>query len=108
MIARSQYMDKIRPFIGHTEMVKVLTGLRRSGKSVMFQLIQQELLSRGIAAEAILTYNFEDIQQSEWKDALSLHTHLKTGWTICPEPNTSSSMRLRKCLNGRNASIRCA
>lgn len=58
-------------------MVKVLTGLRRSGKSVMFKLIQQELLSRGIAAEALLTYNFEDIQQSEWKDALSLHTHLK-------------------------------
>jgi hypothetical protein len=77
MIARSQYMDKIRPFIGHTEMVKVLTGLRRSGKSVMFQLIQQELLSRGIAAEAILTYNFEDLQQTEWKEALSLHAHLK-------------------------------
>ena len=77
MIARSLYMDKIRPFIGHTEMVKVLTGLRRSGKSVMFQLIQQELLSRGIAAEAILSYNFEDMQQTEWKDAHSLHAHLK-------------------------------
>ncbi len=77
MIERTDYMNRIRPFMGLTEVVKILTGLRRSGKSVMFQLIQKELLARGIPTESILTYNFEDIQQEEWKDAGALHAHLK-------------------------------
>ena len=40
-------MSRIRPFIGN-ELIKVLTGIRRSGKSVMLNLIQEELIDRGI------------------------------------------------------------
>ena len=40
MIKRELYMSRIRPFIG-TELVKVMTGIRRCGKSVMLELIQQ-------------------------------------------------------------------
>ena len=47
MIKREEYMKRIRPFIG-TDLVKVLTGIRRSGKSVMLQLIQEEMLQSGI------------------------------------------------------------
>ena len=43
MIKRDSYMKRIRPFIG-TDLVKVLTGIRRSGKSVMLELIKQEKL----------------------------------------------------------------
>ena len=39
MIKRELYMSRIRPFIG-TELVKVMTGIRRCGKSVMLELIQ--------------------------------------------------------------------
>ena len=38
MIKREQYMRRIRPFIG-SELVKVMTGIRRSGKSVMLELV---------------------------------------------------------------------
>ena len=38
MIKRELYMSRIRPFIG-TELVKVMTGIRRCGKSVMLELI---------------------------------------------------------------------
>ena len=41
MIKRELYMSRIRPFIG-TELVKVMTGIRRCGKSVMLELIKQE------------------------------------------------------------------
>ena len=44
MIQRERYIDKIKPFIGK-DIIKVLTGIRRSGKSVMLQLIQEEILS---------------------------------------------------------------
>ena len=42
MIQREMYMKRIRPFIG-TDLVKVMTGIRRCGKSVMLNLIQDEL-----------------------------------------------------------------
>ena len=41
MIKRERYISRIRPFID-TELVKVLTGIRRSGKSVMLELIKEE------------------------------------------------------------------
>ena len=43
MIKRERYMQRIRPFMGN-ELIKVLTGIRRSGKSVMLELIKDELL----------------------------------------------------------------
>ena len=41
MIKRELYMSRIRPFIG-SELIKVMTGIRRCGKSVMLELIKQE------------------------------------------------------------------
>ena len=43
MIKRERYMQRIRPFMGN-ELIKVLTGIRRSGKSVMLELIKDDLL----------------------------------------------------------------
>ena len=46
MIKRELYMNRIRPFIGG-ELIKVMTGIRRSGKSVMLELIKEELAEAG-------------------------------------------------------------
>ena len=48
MIKRELYMSRIRPFIG-TELIKVMTGIRRCGKSVMLELIKQELTESGVS-----------------------------------------------------------
>lgn len=40
MIKREMYMSRIRPFIG-TELIKVMTGIRRCGKSVMLELLRR-------------------------------------------------------------------
>ncbi|MGN0587474.1 MAG: ATP-binding protein [Oscillospiraceae bacterium] len=58
MIKREMYMSRIRPFIGK-ELIKVMTGFRRSGKSVMLQLIQEELLEQGVRKEQFISFNFE-------------------------------------------------
>ena len=57
MIKRESYMRQIRPFFNQ-EVIKVLTGIRRCGKSVMLQLIQEELLAMGVTPEQIIHLNF--------------------------------------------------
>lgn len=51
-------MAKIRPFMDK-DIVKVLTGIRRCGKSVMMQLIQEELAENGVDRNQIFSVNFE-------------------------------------------------
>lgn len=53
MINREQYMEQIVPFIDKP-FVKVITGIRRSGKSVVLRLIRDELLRRGVREERII------------------------------------------------------
>ena len=57
MIKRELYMSRIRPFIG-TDLIKVMTGIRRCGKSVMLELIQQELTESGVSRAQFISINF--------------------------------------------------
>lgn len=75
MIERELYMHRIRPFIGN-DLIKVITGIRRSGKSVMLELIQKELLAQGAAAGNFITINFEDISNARLCTALALHDEI--------------------------------
>ena len=72
MIKREMYMQRIRPFI-NTDLVKVMTGIRRCGKSVMLELIKEELKSIGINASQFLSFNFEDMKNSHLCTAQALH-----------------------------------
>jgi len=65
-------MGRIRPFIGN-ELVKVLTGIRRSGKSVMLELIQGELVEQGISDSQFIRFNFEDMRNTHLCTAEALH-----------------------------------
>ncbi len=58
MIKRELYLGKIRPFF-NKKLVKVLTGMRRSGKSVMLKLIKDDLISTGVKEEQFIYLNFE-------------------------------------------------
>lgn len=72
MIKREQYMSRVRPFMDKA-VVKVLTGIRRCGKSVMLELIQEELKERGVQDHQILALNFEDLANAGLAEAHRLH-----------------------------------
>jgi len=72
MIQREAYMSRIRPFIG-SDLIKVLTGVRRSGKSVMLELIQAELTTQGISGSQFIKLNFEDMDNAWLRTAEALH-----------------------------------
>lgn len=75
MITREAYMKKIRPFI-NSDLVKVLTGIRRSGKSVMLELIKQELLKQGINKTQFISFNFENMSFAHLHAAQALHKEI--------------------------------
>ena len=75
MIKRELYMQQIRPFIG-SELVKVLTGFRRSGKSVMLELIRQELAGQGVSADRMICFNFEQMSNAAFCTAEALYDEL--------------------------------
>ena len=56
MIKRERYINKIKPFIGK-DVIKVLTGIRRSGKSYMLRLIQEEILRQGVPETQFISFN---------------------------------------------------
>ena len=56
---RERYLAKIRGFYHETEIIKVLTGVRRCGKSSIMNLIMQELLDCGIKQDNILYFNLD-------------------------------------------------
>lgn len=76
MIKREMYMRRIRPFIG-SDLIKVMTGIRRCGKSVMLELIQQELKETGVNSDQIISINFEDMSYTHLQTASSLHDEIK-------------------------------
>ena len=65
-------MSRIRPFVGN-ELIKVLTGVRRSGKSVMLELIQNELIEQGVCDAQLIKFNFEDMKNARLRTAEALH-----------------------------------
>jgi len=75
MIKREEYMSRIRPFIGN-ELIKVLTGIRRSGKSVMLHLVQRELVDQGVSDSQFISYNFEDMGNAPLCTAEALHKEI--------------------------------
>lgn len=75
MIKREMYMSRIRPFIG-TELVKVMTGIRRCGKSVMLDLIKEELKSTGVAGSQMISFNFEAMSNAHLCTAQALYTEV--------------------------------
>lgn len=68
-------MSRIRPFIGN-ELIKVLTGIRRSGKSVMLELIQEELKESGVDSSQFVSYNFEQMSNAHLCNAQALHAEI--------------------------------
>ncbi len=75
MIKRELYMKRIRPFIG-SNLIKVMTGIRRCGKSVMLELIKQELIESGVNPIQFISINFEDLSYSHLQTAKSLHDEI--------------------------------
>ena len=76
MIIREIYLSKIRPFYDQ-DLIKVIMGIRRCGKSVLLLQIIDELKEKGIEEKQIIYINFENEDYSFIKNDIDLHTYIK-------------------------------
>ena len=76
MIIREKYLSKIRPFY-NVDLIKVITGIRRCGKSVILTQIMDELKTTGIKEEQIIYINFELKKYSNIKNDDDLYLYIK-------------------------------
>lgn len=76
MVIRERYLNVIRPFY-EQELIKVLIGIRRSGKSVLLTQIMKELSTQGIEENHIIYINFEDLDYEEYTKPQKLNTFIK-------------------------------
>lgn len=78
MLIRERYLAKIRDFYDEASLIKIIYGLRRSGKSVILTQIIDELEQKGISEEQIVYINFESLDYSFIKNAKDLNDYIKS------------------------------
>ena len=112
MIKREMYMKRIRPFIG-TELVKVMTGIRRCGKSVMLELIKEELVESGVSPAQFISFNFEDLNYAHLQTAEALHDEITKRAADTPGKvylffdEIQEVEGWEKCINSLRVSLDC-
>ena len=82
MIQRKEYFERL---LGYKDkkIIKVVTGIRRCGKSTLLKLFQGYLLEQGVADNQIIAINFEDYEFEELKEPRKLYQYIKE--RIVPE-----------------------
>ena len=105
-------MSRIRPFI-RSDLIKVMTGIRRCGKSVMLELIKQELIESGVDSAQLISINFEDMNYSHLQTAQALHDEITRrvaevkGKAYLFFDEIQEVTNWEKCINSFRVSLDC-
>ena len=78
MLPRKQYVNELMR-LKENGRVKIITGLRRSGKSVLlFDLFRQQLLDEGVVQEQIIGIQLDDLRNMKYRDPLHLDEYIRS------------------------------
>ena len=77
MIKREMYLKKLRDSYD-SELIKIIVGVRRSGKSVLLTQIMDELIERGIKEDHIIYINFEDYDYTDYTEPKKFNEYVKS------------------------------
>lgn len=75
LIQREQYLDFLRRHKDQ-DVIKVVSGVRRCGKSTLFELFKRELLDSGVKPNQIISINFEDLEYEVLQEYHALHEYI--------------------------------
>lgn len=75
MVERNEYLDILKRF-KDKDLIKVITGIRRCGKSTLLQLYKNYLLSIGVQEDQIISINLEDLKYNFITDYMGLYNYI--------------------------------
>lgn len=75
-IKREEYLGRLRN-LKHKKLIKILTGIRRCGKSTVLEMFKNELLKSGVDENQIIFINFEDYENKSLRNPDVLYNHIK-------------------------------
>ena len=78
LIARPAYLEKLIGF-KEKQLIKLITGIRRCGKSTLLEMYRQWLLEHGVGSDQIIAIDFEDYDFYELRRAKLLHSDIGRG-----------------------------
>ena len=76
MIERKEYMALLEKW-RDKKVIKVVTGIRRCGKSSLLRMFREKLLAEGVSDNQVLELNFEDLDNEQYLDYKVLHAYVK-------------------------------
>ncbi len=85
MIQRKEYLDLLKKWKDEN-VIKVITGIRRCGKSTLLALFQEELRAQGVSDDQIISINFEELEYEDLLDYKALYSYIKA--RLHPEKTT--------------------
>lgn len=85
MVIRNAYLDQLLAW-KNEQVIKVVTGIRRCGKSTLLAQFQDHLLREGVSNEQIISINFEDLEYEDLLDYKALYAYIKA--RLCPDKMT--------------------
>ena len=75
-IPREEYLERLRN-LKHKKLIKIVTGIRRCGKSTVLEMFRDELLDNGVEENQIIFINFEDYENKSLRNPESLYDYIK-------------------------------
>lgn len=85
MVIRKEYLNRLLAWKDE-QVIKVVTGIRRCGKSTLLKQFQDHLLEEGVSQEQIISINFEDLDYEDLLDYKALYAYIKQ--RLCPDKMT--------------------
>ncbi len=77
MIQRNEYLNELIKW-KNEDLIKVITGIRRCGKSTLLKLFVEQLKNEGVSDDQIIFINFEDLEYEDLLDYKNLYNYIKT------------------------------
>ena len=85
MVERKEYLDRLNQWRDE-QVIKVITGIRRCGKSTLLSQYQECLKANGVSEDQIVSVNFEELEYEELQDYRKLYSYLKN--RLCERKKT--------------------
>ena len=100
IVRRSRYLDRLIAF-QDTDLIKIVTGIRRCGKTTLLDMMREHLAQQGVPAERLLTFKMESLEYAGITDYLTFYRMVRERVDGVDRPSWKRARPSRQALRQR-------